>query len=371
MNLAAAADEDSDDDDHFFDSVERAPSSSPSSSSSDSPPHQQHRRGTDSRCPAPKLPAASSAEKYSHWMTESFSCSVEQRRDRLLRALGLEGEGIMERRKRSARSDLCRSVSADQLSERPPVRDENCGSGGGFGMVRSKSDDQNCNLLFPLSSIDPNLNAVNSCNDCDSDVVGEGDEDRNRKSESVFVDGALCNEGVFSSSKLGSSSVHGIQSVGGGNGVVGTTDLMCTIKNLDNGEEFVVNEIREDGKWEKVKEVGTGRQLTIEEFDMCVGHSPIVLELMRRQNVEERGKGVVELDVNGNGENGSKLKKKVTWLKSVKTSVAGSGRGSKERRSCDEKDTSSEKGGGRRSSSATDDSQDASFHGPEKVRVRH
>lgn len=73
--------------------------------------------------------------------------------------------------------------------------------------------------------------------------------------------------------------------------------------------------------------------------------------------MEERGKGVVELDVNGNGgENGSKLKKKVTWLKSVKTSVAGSGRGSKERRSCDEKDTSSEKGGGGRSSSATDDS---------------
>lgn len=272
MNLATAADEDSDDDDHFFDSVERAPSSSHSSSSSDSPPHQQHRRGTDSRCPAPKLPAASSAKKYSHWMTESFSCSVEQRRDRLLRALGLEGEGIMERRKRLARSDLCRSVSADQLSERPPVRDENCGSGGAFGMVRSKSDDQNCNLLFPLSSIDPNLNAVNSCNDCDSDVVGEGDEDRNRKSESVFVDGVLCNEAVFSSSKLRSSSVNGIQSVGGGNGVVGTTDLMCTIKNLDNGEEFVVNEIREDGKWEKVKEVGTGRQLTIEEFDMCVGH---------------------------------------------------------------------------------------------------
>ena len=35
----------------------------------------------------------------------------------------------------------------------------------------------------------------------------------------------------------------------------------------------------------------------------------------------------------------------------------------------DERDTSSEKGG-RRSSSATDDSQDGSFHGPERVRVR-
>ncbi|CAA6662682.1 unnamed protein product [Spirodela intermedia] len=42
-----------------------------------------------------------------------------------------------------------------------------------------------------------------------------------------------------------------------------------------------------------------------------------------------------------------------------------------EKRSSDERDTSSEKGG-RRSSSATDDSQDAqSHHGPERVKVRH
>ena len=44
-------------------------------------------------------------------------------------------------------------------------------------------------------------------------------------------------------------------------------------------------------------------------------------------------------------------------------------KGHKERRSSDERDTSSEKGG-RRSSSATDDSQDGSFHGPERVRVK-
>ncbi|KAL7108730.1 hypothetical protein ACP275_06G131200 [Erythranthe tilingii] len=64
------------------------------------------------------------------------------------------------------------------------------------------------------------------------------------------------------------------------------------IKNLDNGKEFVVNELREDGMWEKIKEVGTGRQLTMEEFstEMCVGTSPIVQELMRRQNVEDGNK---------------------------------------------------------------------------------
>ncbi|KAL2472835.1 Transducin/WD40 repeat-like superfamily protein [Forsythia ovata] len=148
----------------------------------------------------------------------------------------------------------------------------------------------------------------------------------------------------------------------------GTDDVnaVCMIKNLDNGKEFVVNEVREDGMWKKIKEVDTGRQLTMEEFsEMCVGTSPIVQELMRRQNVEDGNKDAQAANANGGG---SKLKKRGSWLKSIKN-VASSVTGHKERRSSDERDTSSEKGG-RRSSSATDDSQDISFHGPERIRVR-
>ncbi|RDX87594.1 WD repeat-containing protein 44, partial [Mucuna pruriens] len=127
---------------------------------------------------------------------------------------------------------------------------------------------------------------------------------------------------------------------------------VCTIRDLDNGNAFVVSEL------EKLREVATGRQLTMEEFEMTVGHSPIVQELMRRQNVEE-----ASVDSNASA---SKVKKKGGgWLKSIKSVVAGH----RDRRSSDERDTSSEKGG-RRSSSATDDSQDAAFHGPERVRVK-
>ncbi|KAJ6753731.1 WD REPEAT DOMAIN 44 [Salix purpurea] len=144
---------------------------------------------------------------------------------------------------------------------------------------------------------------------------------------------------------------------------------VCTIKNLDNGKEFVVNEIREDGMWNQLKEVGTGRQLTMEEFEMSVGHSPIVQELMRRQIVEDRTRENLDADANGRiGGGVSKFKKKGSWFRSIK-SVANNVTGNKERRSSDERDTGSEKGG-RRSSSATDDSQDVSFHGPERVRVR-
>ncbi|PWA87290.1 transducin/WD40 repeat-like superfamily protein [Artemisia annua] len=148
----------------------------------------------------------------------------------------------------------------------------------------------------------------------------------------------------------------------------------ATIRNLDNGKEFVVDEVREDGMCGNVKEVETGRRLTMEEFEMGVGRSPIVQELMRRENVEaaacggnEGLRGEDSGNGNGNG-NGSRVKKKSGWFKSIKN-VASSVAGFKERRSSDERDTSSERGA-RRSSSATDDSQDVAFHGPERVRVR-
>ena len=140
-------------------------------------------------------------------------------------------------------------------------------------------------------------------------------------------------------------------------------DLYCTIKNLDSGEEFVVKELQ-DGMWKAIREVGTGRQFTMEEFDSSViGLSPLVLEVMRRQNSEITDQNRnSDLDMS---EIRSK-KKESGWLKSFRTVVHRN-----EKRSGDERDSSSEKGG-RRSSSATDDSQDGQFqYSRERVKVRH
>ncbi|XWS59806.1 hypothetical protein CRYUN_Cryun08bG0153400 [Craigia yunnanensis] len=57
------------------------------------------------------------------------------------------------------------------------------------------------------------------------------------------------------------------------------------IKNLDTGKEFIVNEYDQDGTWNKLSDLQTGKQLTMEEFEKCVGYSPVVKELMRRENV--------------------------------------------------------------------------------------
>ncbi|KAL0347304.1 UNVERIFIED_CONTAM: WD repeat-containing protein 44 [Sesamum calycinum] len=55
------------------------------------------------------------------------------------------------------------------------------------------------------------------------------------------------------------------------------------IKNLDTGKDFIVKEANEHGMWNKLNDLQTGEQLTLEEFEKSVGYSPFVKELMRRR----------------------------------------------------------------------------------------
>nr|DAD39271.1 TPA_asm: hypothetical protein HUJ06_013594 [Nelumbo nucifera] len=63
-------------------------------------------------------------------------------------------------------------------------------------------------------------------------------------------------------------------------------DSFFVIKNLDTGKDFLVNEFDDNGMWNRLCDLQTGKQLTRDEFEkFCVGYSPIVRELMRRENV--------------------------------------------------------------------------------------
>ncbi|KZV53393.1 WD repeat-containing protein 44-like [Dorcoceras hygrometricum] len=70
------------------------------------------------------------------------------------------------------------------------------------------------------------------------------------------------------------------------------------IKNLDTGKEFIVKEYNEEGMWNKLSDVQTGKQLTMEEFERSVGYSPVVKELMRRENgsrsIHENGNKIAQ-----------------------------------------------------------------------------
>ncbi|XP_047310250.1 WD repeat-containing protein 44-like [Impatiens glandulifera] len=373
-------------DERFYESLDRLLSSASSRTCSSSSGEEEEDDDEEERDPnsdslnyaleqpvtVPRFPMGV-YNNYDVWISEPSS--IEERRLRLFRQMGL----IRDPRRKSILSsssttttttldeeEFGRSASYDQC-----VVEASC-SNSDVLILRSKSDGStdslpeilsiNSPLLLPSTGIPVNNHIVKTRN-------GNGNGN-----ESTITSAASPNkpptgknsrkiEDIRNESNCLEISCDGEMDIEDSCGTVCTT-----IKDLDNGKQFVVNEIREDGMWNKLKEVGTGRQLTMEEFEMCVGHSPIVQELMRREIVEEGNTDLVNHIMNGNLASGSKLKKKGSWLKSIKQ-VASTMTGYKERRSSDERDTSSEKGG-RRSSSATDDSQDVSFRGPERVRVR-
>ncbi|XVE80185.1 hypothetical protein DITRI_Ditri14bG0119400 [Diplodiscus trichospermus] len=412
----AQVNEEEEEEEYFYESLDRIASSNSCScsnsttpsSDSDSDPITLSNNGHHP-FPVPKFPIAIS--KFDIWISEP--ASVSERRTRLLREMGLSREPGLSLTAPESGTEVGtgremgggggdggrgvefgrRSDSSDRLLKKElveKVRGEERGITSS-GIARSKSDGDasrngDCDdvavssspgvsvrsnssssiLSVGLSFVNNNIN-INSNNDECDHINATAANLRSCESN-----GSTYNKPPRGRSSKSFNGELSFKSFGGGDVAVedemDCSEQVCTIKNLDNGEEFVVNEIREDGMWNKLKEVGTGRQLTMEEFEMCVGHSPIVQELMRRQNVEEGSKDNADLNVNGRGVGVSKLKKKGSWFKSIKC-VANGAKGHKERRSSDERDTSSEKGG-RRSSSATDDSQDVSFHGPERVRVK-
>ncbi|KAG5020488.1 hypothetical protein AAZX31_06G229600 [Glycine max] len=340
----------------FHDSNDRLLSSSSScstSTSDDDTPTTQNdtltHRNDASINALPQFPFPTMC-KYDAWISEPSSLS--ERRSRLLRQFGLPAPPPSSAAiPRSASSHHCTDTSSTAAS-----------------IPRSKSDNtsdrgtKHCkSSVVPIHDNDDGFLVNNSNN---RGGGGSVCVNNNRICVSVYEDDDDGGGGI------GEGNVNV-------SNVVDETVQACTIRDLDNGKEFVV---KEDGVWNEVKEVGTGRRLTVEEFEMTVGHSPIVQELMRRQNVEEGGNGEgVDGDRDGDGGvggdddegDGGKVKRKGGWFKfmSLKSVVVGQ----KERRSGDEKDTSlSEKGGGQRSSSATDDSQDGGglVHGGERVRVR-
>ncbi|KAE9590630.1 putative transcription factor WD40-like family [Lupinus albus] len=369
---------DQENDDFFYESQDIFVSSSCSTSNSDNEDETIHNYNY----------APLTLNNYDIWISQPSS--ISERRNRLLRHLGLAGDTSFSRGKtvhgatNTNNADISTSVSSDQLtrSQKPPPEAEvssTVASSSAAAMLRSKSDSaadrENCNDNKPCFCSSGSIHSVDNCGGSGSPIKPPL--------------GRNCRKVDQIGSELRYLSLD--WSNGLENGDVDENEKrveeieVCTIRDLDNGKEFVVKELREDGTWNKVKEVGTGRQLTMEEFEMTVGHSPIVKELMRRQNVEDgkdggynNNKDNVNSVTNEGGSAGDsfKSKKKGSWLRSLRSlrsirSAASSMKGRiRERISSDERDTSSEKGG-RRSSSATDDSQDAaSFHGSERVRVK-
>ncbi|XP_022897226.1 WD repeat-containing protein 44-like [Olea europaea var. sylvestris] len=75
-------------------------------------------------------------------------------------------------------------------------------------------------------------------------------------------------------------------------------DSFFLIKNLDTGKEFIVKESNEKGMWNKLNDVQTGKQLTMEEFEKSVGYSQFVKEVMARTNVSRSLDDAKKVNIN-------------------------------------------------------------------------
>ncbi|KAK1428973.1 hypothetical protein QVD17_17814 [Tagetes erecta] len=104
-------------------------------------------------------------------------------------------------------------------------------------------------------------------------------------------------------------------------------DSFYLIKNLDTGNEFVVKEFNDEGMWNKVSDLQTGKQLTMDEFEHTVGHSPVVKELMRRTSRKRNGNINSKLAMTNSYLSKSfrnSKKKGAAFLKNLKGSMSGS-----------------------------------------------
>ncbi|CAI9287537.1 unnamed protein product [Lactuca saligna] len=133
---------------------------------------------------------------------------------------------------------------------------------------------------------------------------------------------------VFTPGRTKKSSVAKAKNKDNTNNATTNTQLdsFFLIKNLDTGKEFVVKETNEEG-WNKVSDLQTGKQLTMDEFEKTVGHSPMVKELMRRTSRKKNGNVTGKLASTNSLISKSfrnSKKKGAAILKTIKSSVKGS-----------------------------------------------
>uniref|UniRef100_I1R2J2 Uncharacterized protein n=2 Tax=Oryza glaberrima TaxID=4538 RepID=I1R2J2_ORYGL len=92
-----------------------------------------------------------------------------------------------------------------------------------------------------------------------------------------------------------------------------------TVRNLDDGKEFVVSgQPAAGGSRGALSDLKTGVQLSLDEFERFIGYTPFVKQLMRRSQSQPVAAGAA----NGDAKPG---KKKPRWLKNIKLVASAAG----------------------------------------------
>ncbi|CAL9058749.1 unnamed protein product [Musa banksii] len=78
--------------------------------------------------------------------------------------------------------------------------------------------------------------------------------------------------------------------------VEASEDSLCCIRDLDSGRKFIVHELGQDGLPSMLKEVGSGKLITLHEFEDLLGLSWSAQKLLRREAAASGEKTACSLD---------------------------------------------------------------------------
>ncbi|EPS59825.1 hypothetical protein M569_14979, partial [Genlisea aurea] len=325
MRWEGLRDNHDDNDDHFFESQARISSFNPvdlDSSGSDDEEFEDSRMSFASRISSATINTIRAAidrnpmENYDMWTAEPGD--IRERRKRLLQSMGL-----------ASSKDMLRLVSSKIVGSEQQV-DENRPEAN-----ESRRDETEVPPP-PLPSHRTAIVLVRSRSE--GDIDAHSVETKRRKEELVgFVSKQRLTRtssgvmvptiGVFPYAAAVQTRRRnqidpktGILQTNGGGGF----SSFYLIKNLDTGKEFIVKEYNDEGVWNKLSDVQTGKQLTTEEFEKSVGYSPAVKELMSRQDRDPHNDG---RKLTNNGSYFSKSfrnskRRGAAILKNIKTSMS-------------------------------------------------
>uniref|UniRef100_M4CND6 Anaphase-promoting complex subunit 4 WD40 domain-containing protein n=1 Tax=Brassica campestris TaxID=3711 RepID=M4CND6_BRACM len=264
-----------DDDDRFFESSNRISTVVPidlASSSDEEEGEFDDCRISFSSSAARHAPEPVTSPDFDIWM--SAPGSITERRRRLRDGMGLE-----------SKKSMLGSISIQRISKPTAIEIV-----GGSVMEEKVAEEEDHNNPPPLDQRSPQMSVLIVRSRSDSDIESTSAE-KIRKEE--MLGKTSKSRLTRTASAIGAPRARvsppnapkrrGAKKL---STVVSNTQFSAffLIKNLDTGKEFIVKEYGENGAWNRLSDLQTGKQLTMEEFEKSVGFSSIVKDLMRRDN---------------------------------------------------------------------------------------
>ncbi|KAJ7961450.1 WD repeat-containing protein 44 [Quillaja saponaria] len=224
---------------------------------------------------------------YDIWMAAPGS--ITERRKRLLHGMGLDGN--KEPSTINTSSELNRAVTKKIENGNDLSKPDEKQASATSSPEETKPERSPLPIVLVRSRSDGDIDPFSISKSRKEELIGSISKQRLTRTNSAIAapHSRICSypDGIRVSPKKTSSAV---KSMGHSRGLTSMLSnsrfgAFFLIKSLDTGKEFIVNGYDEAGMWNKLSDLQTGKKLTMEEFEKCVGHSPVVKELMRRENV--------------------------------------------------------------------------------------